>query len=388
VKIIHYHKQILLEKGGVARAILDLCTALASAGHEVTLLAADARDAPEPWRRSAPGCPSVVEIRRPCVADGFFTPAAIRGVTRRLRQAEVLHLHGMWDPSHIQVAAAARKLGLPYVYSVHGMLDDWSMAQRRLKKQIYLTLFGRKMLHAAAAVHCTAQAELDQARKWMPRSRGVVIPLIIDVAPFRDLPGPDPARAKFPQLESPLPLALFLSRLHYKKRIELLIHAADRLRRSGRECLVIIAGSGEARYEQQLKDLVSRLQLGDRVVFLGFVTGIEKISLYQAADVFVLPTSQENFGFVLFEALAAATPVVTTRGADTWPELEASGGAVIVDDDPDALANATASILEDPARREAMGHAGRCWVLENLNDQAVVQRYEQLYSEAARGQAP
>ena len=53
--------------------------------------------------------------------------------------------------------------------SVHGMLDDWSMAQRRLKKRLFLALAGNRLLRGAAAVHCTAQAELEQARRWFRR---------------------------------------------------------------------------------------------------------------------------------------------------------------------------------------------------------------------------
>jgi glycosyltransferase involved in cell wall biosynthesis len=373
---------IQLEKGGVVRALLDLCPVLAAAGHEVTLLTADDADAPEPWRRREPDCPRVVKIPRPSLHGLCLGPAAMRVVRSHLQDADILHLHGMWDPCHVQIASAARGVGLPYVYTVHGMLDDWCMAQRGLKKRLYLTLFGRRMLHGAAAVHCTAQAELDQSRKWFPQGRGVVVPLILDLGPFQELPGPGPARVRFPQLETDRPVLLFLSRLHYKKGVELLIRAADRLRRDQRDCLVLIAGSGDREYEVKLQQLVRELSLEDRVHLLGFLSGIEKVSLFQAADVFVLPTSQENFGFVLFEALAATTPVVTTRGPDTWPELEASGGAVIVSQDVDAIADAVRAILDDDERRDAMGRAGRAWVFENLSGGSVATRLERLYAEA------
>jgi glycosyltransferase involved in cell wall biosynthesis len=373
---------IQLEKGGVVRALLDLCPVLAAAGHEVTLLTGDDADAPEPWRRGEADCPRVVRIPRPSLGGLFLGSAAMRVVRSHLQDADILHLHGMWDPCHVQIAAAARAAGLPYVYTIHGMLDDWCMAQRGLKKRLYLALFGRRMLHGAAAVHCTAQAELDQSRKWFPRGRGAVVPLILDLAPFRELPGPGPARARFPQLETDRPVLLFLSRLHYKKGVELLIRAADRLRRDQIDCLVLIAGSGDRDYEAKLKHLVAELALEDRVHLPGFVSGVEKVSLFQAADVFVLPTSQENFGFVLFEALAATTPVVTTRGPDTWPELEASGGALIVAQDVDAVADAVRTILDDHERRDAMGRAGREWVFEHLSGGSVAASLERLYAGA------
>ena len=127
-----------------------------------------------------------------------------------------------------------------------------------------------------------------------------------------------------------------------------------------------------------MRDLAAK-RLGGSVEFLGFVSGREKVSLYQAADLFVLPTHQENWGFVLLESLACSTPVVTTRGVDIWPELEASGGAVIVEPTAGAVAGAVTELLGDRKRRRVMERRGRRWVLENLDVARVVGQYEQLY---------
>ncbi len=113
------------------------------------------------------------------------------------------------------------------------------------------------------------------------------------------------------------------------------------------------------------------------------MSGHEKLSLYQASDVFVLPTYQENWGFVLIESLACGTPLVTTRGVDIWSELESSGGAVIVDAEPGALATTIRSLLEDDGRRQEMGSRGRSWVLRTLHTDRVIDRYEALYRSLA-----
>jgi glycosyltransferase involved in cell wall biosynthesis len=376
---------MVLETGGVVRCVLDICSGLAEAGHDVTLLTTDGLDLPESWKDGEPGLPRGVVIDPPRRAGGFFSAAGRRQLQPYLEAADVMHLHSMWTTANVQLAADARRRNLPYIYTIHGMLDDWSMAQRGLKKRLYLAAMGRRMLHGAAAVHCTAQAELEQARKWFPRGQGVVIPYVFDLSPYQPLPGSGPARARFAQLDTPRPTLLFLSRLHYKKGVELLLEATARLRADKHECLVLLAGSGEPAYEEHLKQLTRQLDIVDDVEFLGFVSGVEKISLYETADLFVLPTSQENFGFVFFEALAAATPVVTTRGPDTWPELEASGGGRIVESDPAAIANAVAELLDDPDRRAEMGRAGRAWVLENLSAERVVSQFESLYAEAIAG---
>jgi glycosyltransferase involved in cell wall biosynthesis len=110
------------------------------------------------------------------------------------------------------------------------------------------------------------------------------------------------------------------------------------------------------------------------------VTGTDKISLFCAASIFALPTSQENFGFVILEAMSAGVPVVTTKGVDTWPELEASGGALICDSSPAALADCLRSLLRDAPKRAAMGTAARAWALNRLDPAAVIARYEEVYA--------
>jgi len=103
------------------------------------------------------------------------------------------------------------------------------------------------------------------------------------------------------------------------------------------------------------------------------------VSLYQAADVFVLPSNHENWGFVSVESLACGTPIIITRGVDIWPELESSGGAVVVDSTSQAIAAAVDTLLGDQSRRQSMQQKGRAWVLQNLTVERVVGQYEQAY---------
>ena len=160
---------------------------------------------------------------------------------------------------------ACRTLGIPYVWSLRGTLDDWSMGERTLKKRAYLALGGRSGLEHAAFCHCTAQDEARQSHKWFPRGRARVIPNLLDLTPFAELPGPALAREKFAPLRSGRPSILFLSRLHYKKGIPLLIEAADLLRSRGVEAEVLIAGTGEDSYREELAGMIRRRGLQDRI---------------------------------------------------------------------------------------------------------------------------
>lgn len=358
------------------RAVLDLCGLAAAAGHQVVLVTYDDRDIPESW------APEVVKIDPPRGPLQRFDGKTLKILQNQLNQTDVLHLHTPWESPNVQVARLARAANRPYILTIHGMLDDYSMAQRGLKKRIYMALWGRRLLEGAFKVHSTAEAELQQAHKWFPKGRGEVIPLVFDLDAYRQLPGPQPARRAFPFLQGDDPVVLFLSRLHYKKGVELLIDAVAALRQRGRPVQLVITGTGEDAYVETLKARAQERGLADVAHFTGLVVGSEKVSLYETADVFALPTSQENLGYVLPEALAATTPVITTKGVDIWPELEASGGALIIKQTAEALTDAIETLLADPDRRQAMGASGRQWVFQAFDADTLMRRYIDLYEEA------
>ena len=310
-----------------------------------------------------------------------------RDVARRaVAAADLVHLHGVWTVSNLRLAAMARGAGLPYLLTVHGMLNDWAVRQAGVKKRIYLALFARRLMARAARVQLTADPELAQARPRLGEANAIVLPYLFDVGPFADPPPADLTRGAFPvAFAARRPKVLFLSRLHVMKGVERLIDAAAALRDRGVEHDTLIAGPGEPAYVADLKRRVAGHGLADRVHFLGMVAGDLKLSLYAAADLFALPTYRENFGLVLPEAMACGTAVVTTRGVDIWPELQSAGAAILDPDQPvvDALADAVAGLLSDPADLKRRGERGRAWVFDFLHPDRLAGRYLDLYAEVA-----
>lgn len=387
MKVLHYLPAIRLELGGVVRAVLDMTTLLASRGIEVTVITHDQTDLPQAWKDGGGGVPRVVDLGPVKSKLRRLGATQLEDVRKQIRSHDVVHIHACWNWANNQIARLADTEATPYVQSIHGMLDDWSMAQSTPKKKLFLKLGGRRTLRGARAVHCTAQAELDQAQKWFAPARGVVCPLVFDLDPYHELPGPDLAREAFAEhLEEGVPVVLFLARVHYKKGVDVFIRSIAELKRRGIACRALIAGTAETPgYMDEMRALAASEGVGDITGFLGMVSGATKLSLYQLADVFSGPTSQENFGFVFPESLACATPVITTKGVDIHPELTSSGGAIISDRTPSAFADATSELLADPARARAMGQRGRAWVFEHLEPQAVASRYEELYRSVLPG---
>jgi glycosyltransferase involved in cell wall biosynthesis len=377
MRILHFIPSLHSSFGGPARAVIDLCGALALQGHEVTLLTSDAGQAAQSWRNVGPRAPNIV-LLPPAFLPGYTYLGDVRRTFRSLvRHHDLVHVHGIWELANIQICTIARQHSVPYVVSVHGMLGRWPMAQRALKKRMYLQAFGKKWLRGASRIHLTAQGEFEAAARFFPKALGRVVPLLIDLESYCQLPGPDQAEALLNQ-QAGRPRILFLSRLHPVKSLETLLEAARLLSGRGRSISIVVAGDGDPSYVARLKAAARDLP---HVIFLGMVTGDLKLSLYQACDMFVLPSRHENFGVVFIEALGCGLPVITTNTVGLSAELESSGAVMLVDRTPEQFAAAIENLLADGSRSVQMGARGREWVFETFDPAASVGRFESLYAE-------
>ena len=382
MRILHYMQAIDFRHGGPPRAVVDQVATMKARGHLAGLATTVVEDVPDDWLNDdaqAGGAPEVVRLPPVGGRLNRLSAEGVRLAKEVVARYDVVHLHGVWETSNLQFAAACRAVGTPYVVSLRGMLDDWAMNQKSLKKRLYLAFGGRRFLEGAASVHCTAEYERIQSKARFGRARSAVVPNLVDLRPYFDLPSPDLAKAEWPALTRKGLKVLFLSRLHPGKGVDMLIDAVAEMRRRTLDVELIIAGNGEPEYEKFLRARATDAGIDQNVTWTGFISGDVKLSLFAAADVFALPTMQENFGFVMFEAMAAGTPVVTTDLVDTRDEIAASGGGVVIPRTVGDFVQALSEFASGRSDAAAMGVIGRKWTLENLSADRVAGAFEKLY---------
>lgn len=414
--IVQYLKWMRRRDGGVVNTCMLLCPMLASRGHRVCLLTCEDDDVPsESFRKLRverasdvagitleEGVPTCVRVpladaasiltRRPALASERDTPTqylpklAMQAAEHVLRGADVLHLHGVWPYSNQQLAKLAQKQGVRFVVSPHGMLDAWSMQQGSLKKRLFLHFITNWQLQHAANVHFENEEELRQGRGYCGAPVVAGPPPPLDPAAFAVLPGPQLARETFSALREDGLKVLFLGRLNPKKGPDKLIEAAalwrDAAAQGGPKIVTMFAGLGHPpEYEGYLRGLVQSQGLAEHVHFLGLVTGERKWSLLQAVDVVALPTSQENFGIALVEAMLCGTPVITTKQVDTWREFEASGGAKILDGGALVAKQLAQCVLEAQTKQtnwKQLGEAAKQWARATYEPTEMARAYERM----------
>lgn len=225
---------------------------------------------------------------------------------------DVIHAQNLWNLFYHKMSIIARQHNIPYIMTPRGTLEPWSLSQKKLKKKIALTLYQKKDLQKANCILATAPMEADHLRKLGITVPIAVIPNGIDVSEYgcRNIEFREKVKKQI----------LFLSRIHEKKGIEILLNAWSRLAPRYPDWQVIIAGNGDSSYIEKLNGLLVLKRLNGVVKIIPPVFGDSKLRLYRESSLFVLPSYSENFGMVIAEAMACGVPVITTTGTP-WEEL-------------------------------------------------------------------
>lgn len=276
---------------------------------------------------------------------------------------EIIHDHSLWRRYHLGVALAARQTGRPLVLSPRGTMLPWCLQHKRLKKKLGMMAYQRRILEEVALFHVTSEEEAESVRSAGLRQPMALIPNGTILPDLDSPPAPNGMALNGERT------ALFLSRIHPKKGLLMLIEAWSRLRPLGWKLRIV--GPDENDYRNEIAAAIEREGLSDVVAMHGAVDHNEKWILYRAADLFVLPTHSENFGIVVSEALASGTPVVTTKGAP-WAELETRRCGWWTDVSVDGLAHALQEATSLPKEElRIMGERGRRLIEERYSWQAI-----------------
>jgi glycosyltransferase involved in cell wall biosynthesis len=309
-------------------------------------------------------------------------------IDKTVRVADIVHLHTLWHPLNAIARKACARHGRKYVMMPHGMLDPYSLRQKRWRKRIYLAASERRNLQGASRLIYTTFHEQQAAQEslaWL--GAGEIIPLGADSPP--DVPRQKAKEAfisLFPQVANRR-CVIFLGRIHPKKGLERLLTILPEISRRHPSILLIIAGDGEQSHVRNLNNLVQSRNLGSHVLFTGMVQGQAKWSALACAEVFILPSKQENFAISVAEAMHSGVPVVITNKVNSWPFVEkAQAGFVIEEDNAElGIAKRLNELLNDPDKARCMGSRGKSFAKEHFSwarvTKDMISLYDRLMSE-------
>ena len=378
IRVLHVIGSVDPRTGGPIEGVFSSAEVWSRHGHCLHVLSLDAPDSP--W---------VATARAPTTGLGFsgavsralkwapwtrygYTPHLVRWLRANAETYDAIVVNGLWNYASFGAWRALRQGPTPYYVFTNGMLDPWFNTAYPVKtffKRIYWRLIQHRVLRDAAGVCFTAKEERQLARtSFAPyAAREFVFGY-----GARDIEGDaDAQRAAFFQ-KTPRAqgrrFALFLGRIHEKKGIDLLIDAFARWASVYPDVDLVVAGPDQRGLASRLQAQAAELGVAGRIHWPGMLTGDAKYGAFRAADVFVLPSHQENFGIAVAESMAAATPVLITDKVNIWREIEAAGAGVVVADTRAGVGEGLRTMLGlSEHERKGMSDAARRCFLEHYN---------------------
>lgn len=363
MRILHCVPSVNPVSGGPIEGITRLGEALRLHGCQSEIVSLDAPS--DAW---VARCPLTVHATGPSIGRYGYNRRFTKWLKAKARDYDVVVIDGIWQYSSFGAWRALHKSVTPYVAFTHGMLDPWFKERyplKHLKKWLYWPYADYRVLRDARGVIFTSEEERMRAREsfWLYRAVERVV-----VYGTADPKSPNDSRHKEAFLQA-FPAArgrkciLYLGRVHPKKGCDILLQAFAKVASTAPKLHLVIAGPDVAGWQSELERLTHALNISQRITWTGALSGSEKWGAFRAADAFILPSHQENFGVAVAEALACNLPVLITDKVNIWREIVADGAGMVA---PDTEAGITSLLFRwlkigDAERARMSENARRCF---------------------------
>jgi glycosyltransferase involved in cell wall biosynthesis len=251
-----------------------------------------------------------------------FSFQLLINIWKDIKKSDIIHIQGIFDtPTPISLFYA-KLFNKPVLLSPRGSLGIWCIGNGSKFKTIWLNYL-LKPLVKNINWHATAQQEKDEILSIYPDAKVEIIPNGIEYDKFQNSNtlSKNEYSKKFTNQDcEPNKIIVSMGRLQKKKGFDILIDSFFETLKSFPNSILLIAGGNEGE-EENLKNQIKNLNLESNVFLIGAIEGQDKIDFLANADLFCLPSHNENFGNVYVESLATGTPIVASK-MTPWREVE------------------------------------------------------------------
>lgn len=310
-----------------------------------------------------------------------FSKNFIRIIKKEAVDCDLIHLNGVFDYYSIVTSFLSK----PYVLSLRGSLmkEAYKLTKfKAFKKDIFKKLFGDRIINKAGLIHVMCKEELHHFLYFYPNSKKKVrvIPNSLELSQFQKLPAKGKFIEKYPILKDKKYI-LFLSRINAKKGLDLLIKAFSMILKE-KDLYLVIAGEDDADgYKTKVKEWIKGYGLGDRVIFSGMLRGVNKLSAFVDAEIFILSSYSENFGMAVIEAMACGTPIVISDKVGISREIEENNAGIVVKTNPESIYAGIKNLLDNYDLKKQIAENGKKMVKKYYDVNKVADKMIKMYEE-------
>jgi glycosyltransferase involved in cell wall biosynthesis len=358
--------------GGPAEGVKQLAAAALRLKHAVEVVTFEPPHAS--WSREFE-CP--IHFIGPNYLFYGYSPSYRSWLQRNASRFDAIVINGLWQYHSMATWSVLRGTGTPYYVFTHGMLDPWfkrSYPLKHVKKSVYWRIWERRVLRDARAVLFTSEEERRLASQTFGRYKANELVVNYGVAGANGNASQQREMflQRFPELRG-MRLLVFLARIHEKKGCDLLIEAFAQVARTCQKLRLVMAGPDERGLLGKLQQRCEDLGIGMQVVWTGLLGYDLKYGALHAAEAFVLPSHQENFGLAVAEALSCGTPVLISDKVNIWREVLEDHAGLVADDTLDGTTRLLQDWLEmsDGGRARLAANAVSCFQRRFNSDAAA-----------------
>jgi glycosyltransferase involved in cell wall biosynthesis len=378
MRVLQVYRSLNTKVGGPARSIPDLSRELTRIGCETSILTFDNGG---PSIADSIGSAKIILTRlskNEMLSTIFCAHTSFKKIHEKF---DIIHLHGIWPLLNCLSFRWANKNNTPVVVSPAASLQCWELNESlvsQVKKRIAWTFYSRKILMKSHAVNVTSKMELDSIKNSGIPFTSALIPIGINLNEFGNLPPLNKFYELYPNLKNHR-ILLFVSRLHPKKGLFMLAKAWGKLALEFPEWHLLIVGPDEKSHRKKIEKILSTFNVEKSYTFTGHLIGDARLSVYGAADLFVLPSFSENFGIVVPEALYSGIPVITTTETP-WINIEKEHCGWIIPPETNKLEKILRKSMAMPSNeRMTMGLNGKRLVEREYDSGYIARRMKTLY---------
>lgn len=360
---------------GVATSIKTLKDELEKNGHEVIIFTtSDPNAEEEEGIVRMPSIPFISFKDRRVVVSGMID-AYEKAKSHHL---DIIHTHTEFGTGWLG-KYIAKQLGIPTVHTYHTMYEDYLhyIAHGKLIRPYHVKQASRAFCRNLSGVVCPSERVVDKLRQYQIHAPMAIIPTGVNLSKFEAGPSKELSSIREEYgLQEDHVLLLSLSRLSFEKNIQAIIQGMPIILASIPTAKLLIVGKGP--YLEELQDLVSKLEIGEAVIFVGEVLNHQVGRYYREADYFVNASDSESQGLTYIEALASYTKIVA-KGNDYLEQLivdPALGQTFETDDDfaESFISYYHQEISDQPQIRQAK--------LYEISSENFAKKIESFYQEA------
>ncbi|WP_421716484.1 glycosyltransferase [Arcobacter arenosus] len=266
-------------------------------------------------------------------------------IWKDIKNSDLVHLQGLFSTPTPITLIYAKIFKKTVILTPHGTLGEWCLKEGSKLKRLWLNLF-IKPFNSTTIWHATAEMEKNEILKIFPEANIIVIANGIHINEFENsnkLSKKEYVKKFTNQGFEPNKIIVSMGRLQKKKGFDILIDSFNETLKSYPNSILLIAGADEGE-EKNLKKQIKNLNLGNSVFLVGAISGQDKIDFLANANLFCLPSHNENFGIVYTESLASGTPIIASRNTP-WSEIEEYNCGRWVENSIEQTSNAMNEVL-------------------------------------------